>query len=297
VERGSSISDAMAEHDDCFDGVYRGMIKAGEAIGDLPSMLDRLATLTTKYVQARSAAIGAMVYPALLTVVAAVVFNIVTLCVVPRFGELFKSLDVPLPPTTAALITFSHVLRSQGWLIGLGAGALGMALYAGLRSGPGRRFRDRLMLKLPLVGKLIRGFTTARLLRLLGVLMESRVPALEALALARGALKNLLYVDLLDRTHKGVSQGLTIAAGLTNTDLIAPAALEALRSAETSGQMGSMLGSFADFMDDENATRLKVLTSILEPAILLVMGVLVALLAVSMFMPLFDLTAMTGGPK
>ena len=295
VERGSSISDAMAQHDDIFDGVYRGMIKAGEATGDLAAMLDRLASLTVKHVQARSAAIGAMVYPLLLMCVATVVFSVVTLGVVPRFGELFKSLGVPLPATTAVLLSVSTLLRSHGWLIVLGLAGAGVGLYYGAISRPGRRIVDKTVLKLPMVGKLVKGFTTARILRLLGVLMESRVPALEALGLARGALKNILYVELLDRTHQGVSQGLTIAAGLTSTDLIAPAALEALRSAETSGQMGPMLSSFADFMDEENAMRLKVLTGILEPAILLVMGVLVALLAVSMFLPLFDLTSMTGG--
>jgi type II secretory pathway component PulF len=297
VERGSSISDAMAQHDDCFDGIYRGMIRAGEATGDLPAMFDRLAGLTVKHVQARSAALGAMVYPALLICVATVVFNIVTLCVVPRFGELFKSLEVPLPSTTAALLAFSLFVRANWWLILLCLAGLGVGLALAARTRAGVRLRHALVLKLPLVGKLIKGFTTARILRLLGVLMEARVPALEALQLARGAVKNYLYVELLDRVHGGVAQGMTIASGLSNTDLIAPAALEALRSAEISGQMGPMLTSFSDFMDEENGIRLKVLTSIMEPVILLVMGVMVALLAVSMFLPLFDLTAMTGGKQ
>ncbi len=297
VEGGASLSEAMIQNSGCFDGVYSGMVRAGEATGDLPDMLERLSALTTRHFQARTAALGAMVYPALLICVATVVFGVITLGVVPRFGLLFKSLDVPLPPTTHALLNFSAMLRSCGLYIAGGLTALAIIAWSWIKSAPGKRALDGLVLNLPLLGKLVKGLLTARILRLLGVLMDARLPALDALHLARGALSNSLYINLLDRTSDGVADGKTIAAGLTNTDLISPAAVEALHSAETSGRMGEMLTSFSDFMDEENGLRLKLLTSIIEPAILLFMGLIVALLAISLFLPLFDLTAMAGGPQ
>ena len=295
LEEGSALSEAMASHPECFDSIYRHMIAAGESGGELAGMLDRLAELTHKRLHIRSAIQGAMIYPCLLSVVALSVLVLLMVFVIPRFGELFDSLDAEQPPSTAVLLAASDIARNYWWalIIGLVGVIVGLKTY--FRSAGGKRAFDSLVLRLPKIGGIVRSFATARIVRMLGVLLESRVPVLEALALTRDTTSNVHYTELMDRAERAVSQGEEISSVFGDTDLITPAVYEATRSGEKSGQVGPLLLNLAEFLDEENEGTLKALTSIIEPVILIVMGLLVGFVALSMFMPLFDVTSMTGG--
>ena len=295
VEEGATLSAAMEFHPGAFDPVCRSLISAGESGGSFDQMLDRLATLTRRQLHVRNAVIGALIYPALLIAVAVAVLTTMLLFVLPRFETLFDTLDVALPPTTQLLMAASDFLRSYWWTVPLAAAALGAAARAWLRSEGGRRSVDTLLLRLPAVGPIVKNFAVARIARVLGVLINGRVPLLEALALARTTARNVNYVELVARAEEAVTRGSTMSSAFAVGGLVSPSLCEAIKSGEQSGQMGPLLLSIADFLDEDNEVVLKSLTSIMEPAILIVLGVLVGFVALSMFMPLFDLTAMTQG--
>lgn len=295
VEEGATLSAAMDLHPDVFDPVCRSLIAAGESGGSFDQMLDRLATLTRRQMHTRNAVLGALIYPALLVVVAISVLITMLLFVLPRFATLFDTLDVALPPTTQILMSMSDFLRSYWWTLPIAGIGATLAVRAWVASKNGRRQVDTLVLRLPAIGPIVKNFAVARIARVLGVLINGRVPLLEALALARSTARNVNYVDLVSRAEEAVIRGSTMSSAFAAGGLVSPSLCEAIKSGEQSGQMGPLLISIADFLDEDNEVVLKSLTSILEPAILIVLGVLVGFVAVSMFMPLFDLTSMTQG--
>ncbi len=294
LEGGLPLSAAMAARPDCFDEVYRNMISAGETSGKLTIVLERLAQLIRKRVHVRRTVQGAMIYPILLTVVSTAVFVVMLLFVVPRFKMLFDSLAVPLPSTTRMLIDLSDGLKAY-WPVAIGvlvSAGVGIKLF--MSSAAGRRVCDTLVLKLPWVGNLVRSFATARIARLLGVLLDSHLPVLEALQLTRGAVANMHYRELMDLASESVSRGQSISLAFKGSDLVHPSIYEATRSGEQSGQLSPLLLDVADFMDEENEVLLKGVIGIIEPVMLITMGVLVGFVALSIFTPLFDATGLVG---
>jgi type IV pilus assembly protein PilC len=295
VEEGSTLAEAMAEHPKAFDAVARSLISAGESGGSFDVMLDRLAVLSRKQLQVRNAIIGAMIYPALLILVAIGVLALMLLFVLPRFAGLFETLDVELPPMTKMLMACSAFLRSYWWAIPIVGGGAFFGIRSWLQTTQGRRAVDRTLLKLPAVGMIVRSFSVARIARVLGVLLAGKVPLLEALGLARQTVSNHKYVDLVARAEEAVTRGGNVSTVFAATDLVSPALCEAIRAGEQSGQMGALLLNIADFLDEENEVVVKSLTSILEPIILIVLGLVVGFVALSMFLPLFDLTSAAHG--
>lgn len=295
VEEGAPLSSTMRLHPDIFDPVCRSLISAGESSGNLSVMLDRLATICRKQLHLRHTVIGALVYPTLLIAIGFCVLLAMLLFVLPRFSILFESLDTPLPPTTQALMWVSQALRTYWWAAlvpTLGAAA---ALYLRFRSEAGQQGIHALMLNLPKVGRLSRSLMSARLSRMMGTLLESRVPLLEAMQLTRQAVVMVPYAKLFERAEQSVSRGEPVSSILCNTDLIAACVQEALRNGEASGNVGQPLIHMADFLDEENDVVVKSLTSIIEPLILIVLGVVVGFIALSMFLPLFDLVSAANG--
>jgi type IV pilus assembly protein PilC len=295
VEEGATLSAAMDTNPGVFDPVCRSLISAGESGGSFDEMLDRLATLTRRQMHVRNAVIGALIYPTLLVVVAVSVLATMLLFVLPRFATLFETLDVALPPTTKMLMAMSDFLRAYWWSVPVVGVAGFVGVRAWVRSAAGRRWVDSVVLKLPAVGPIVKNFAVARIARVLGVLINGKVPLLEALVLARTTARNLNYVDLVARAEDAVTRGATMSSAFATGNLVSPSLCEAIKSGEQSGQMGPLLLSIADFLDEDNEVVLKSLTSILEPAILIGLGILVGFVALSMFMPLFDLTSMTQG--
>jgi type II secretory pathway component PulF len=295
VEEGSTLSEAMAEHPQAFDAIARSLISAGESGGGLETMLDRLSVLSRKQLHVRSAVVGAMIYPSLLIIVAIGVLALMLLFVLPRFAGLFDTLDVKLPPMTQFLMTCSEFLQGYWWSLPIVGAVAFFGARSWMRTAAGRRAIDTALLRLPAVGAIVRSFSLARISRVLGVLLAGKVPLLEALGLARQTVSNCKYVDLVARAEDAVTRGSNVSTVFAATDLVNPALCEAIRAGEQSGQMGPLLLNIADFLDEENEVVVKSLTSILEPVILIVLGVLVGFVALSMFLPLFDLTAAAHG--
>lgn len=294
LENGSPLSEAMKAHPNCFDNVYVHMISAGESSGKLTVLLDRLATLTRKRAHVINTVRSAMAYPILLASVAVLVLAAMLLFVVPRFAEMFHSLGVPLPTMTAIMIGASAWLQQYWWalLIALAAAGVGLKFY--LATPGGKRVWDGLVLKVPKLGTITKSFVTARIVRLLGLLTDSHLPIQEILRLTRLTTTNVHYADLLARAEDAVAHGEPISTAFKDSSLISPSVYEAIRSGEQSGQVGPLLLELADFLDEENETTLKSLTSIIEPMLLVVMAAMVGVIAMSIFLPLFDVTEMIG---
>lgn len=295
VEHGLTLYEALGKAPKYFDEVYRNIIKAGEASGSLPTMLDRLATLTRKQVQVRSQITGAMVYPSLLILISIGVLAIMLTVVMPRFTGMFESLDVPLPATTMMLMAASDILRAFWWAVLLGCVGGAVALHFGIRTPTGKRVKDGLMLTVPVLSDVTRSYATARIARLMGVLIECNVPLLETIQLVRNATGNSRYEAMMIQAEETVITGEPVSAAFADDKLIEPAFYEAVRNGEQSGRLSMLMVTVADFMDEENDTRLRALTSLFEPLILVFLGLMVGGIAISMFMPMFDLTSMAGG--
>ena len=295
VEEGAALSDAMADHPRYFDDVCRSLISAGEAGGKLDGMLERLAKLARAEAHVRTSIVGAMVYPAVLILISIGVLTALMTFVLPRFAGLFEQLGSPLPPTTKVVMAMSDLLRGYWWaaILAIAGAAFGFRLWAATPGG--RRAIDTFLVRAPVLGKLVRSFVAARVTRLLGIQLESKVPLLDALRLTRQAAGNLLVRDLITRAEDAATRGEPISVAFANGDLISPTICEAIRSGEQTGQMATLLVSVADFLDEENEVVIRSLTSLIEPLILVVLGVLVGFVALSMFLPLFDLTATTSG--
>jgi len=215
--------------------------------------------------------------------------------VLPRFEGLFKSLDTPLPPTTKVLMAASHLLRERWYFAAGGVALVGFSFKMWITSTTGRLSIDRFSVRAPQVSKVTRSFATARIARVLGVLVAGKVPLIDAIKLTRLSSNNTLYQALLDRAEDAVTRGENISSAFADPVLIHPSVCEALRSAERSGQIGPVLLSMADHLDEDNEILVKSAASIIEPLILMILGVLVGGVAISMFLPLFDLTAAGGG--
>src|SRR4051812_1787720 len=295
VEEGAQLSDAMRAQPQIFDAVTRSLVHAGETSGQLVNMLDRLACLTRKQLHLRSSIRGAMVYPIVLCCIGVVVTNLMLLFVLPRFAGLFKNLDTPLPPTTKMLMALSGFLTEDWYWVILGVGAIVGGGWAWLNKFGGWQTVQTAILKLPKVDKMVRSMLSAHVSRMLGTLLQSQVPLMDALQLTRESCTNAHYVKLLTQAEDYVGKGQPISAVLSNSDLITPSVQEAIRNAEQSGDMGGPLVHMADFLDEENEIVVKALTSLLEPMILIILGALVAGMAISMFLPLFDLVSAAHG--
>lgn len=295
VEEGSPLSEALGRHPDYFDQVYRNVVLAGESSGSLDTMLDRLASLSRKQAQLRMQLTGAMVYPAVLILISIIVTVVMLTLVLPRFTGLFETLDTPLPGTTVALMWMSGLLRAYWWaiLLVLVGGVVGGRRWS--KTPAGGAWIDRMMVTVPKISELTRAFATAKIARLMGVLVECNVPLLDAIELSRNATGSTVYAGLMSGAHETVVRGELASSAFSNDKLIDPAFYEAVRNGEQSGKLGPLLLTVADFLDEDNDVRLRSATSLIEPLILVVLGVVVGGIAISMFLPLFDLTATAGG--
>ena len=295
VEEGIALSEAMRAHPQYFDDVCRSLISAGEAGGKIDAMLDRLAKLTRTEAHVRSSVKGAMVYPAVLILISIGVMVLLLTFVLPRFAGLFETLGSPLPPTTKMVMAVSHFLLGYWWaLIGGGVAAF-FGFRAWIKTPVGHRLFDTFMVRGPMIGKINKSFCTARIARLLGIQLESKVPLLDALKLTRQDAGNLLFQDLIATAEEAATRGQSVSSAFAASSLISPTITEAIHSGEQTGQMSTLLTSIADYLDEENEVVVRSLTSIIEPVILIVLGIMVGFVAVSMFLPLFDLTSTTSG--
>lgn len=291
IEEGGTLASALQDMPEYFDPITCGLISAGESSGNLEEMLDHVSRLKQKQLRIRRQIIGALTYPALVVLVSMnVVFALMSV-VLPRFSDLFATLNVPLPPSTKVLMTVSTTLQSYWWLAGGAVVCAAVVMWRYLISAHGRRLIDTALVRLPVVSTVVCSLITARVVRLLGVLLGSHLGMLEALRLTQGAAGNYHYAELLGKAEEAATMGNSLSSAFSDSGLIAPSVYEALHSGEQSGSIDSLLITVADFMDEDNEVVLSSVMSIVGPAILACLGVFIGFVAVSLFLPLFDLTA------
>jgi type II secretory pathway component PulF len=297
VEEGVPLSEAMAARPEYFDGLSRSLIAAGETAGKLPLMLERIGNLARKEVKIRSNIIGSMVYPALLISVSVSVLATMMMVVLPRFAELFENLGAAVPPSTQALMQISDAMRTYWWAVAGGIAVVVGGFVKWQSTATGKRARDRMLLRLPFIGGIIRNFATARIARLMGILLDSYLPLLDVIRLVRESMGHHEYDAVLARAEQAVIDGQAMSTAFEDGRVINSSMYEALRNGEQSGQIAPLMTTVADFLDEDNEVVVKSLTSILEPVILIGLGLVIGFVAVSMFLPLFDLTASASAPQ
>lgn len=295
LEEGDSLTVSLDSHPEVFDAVFRSLVAAGESSGHLDTMLQRISVLTRKQAQIRSSLLGAMVYPMLLIGIALLVTGLLIAVVLPRFAGMFESLDTELPASTSLLMGVSDFVRSYWWGVipAIVAGLVGAVRW--VTSDAGSQKISVWTLGIPKFGQIQRSFMTAHITRLMGVLLDARVPMLEAIELTRESVSNPRYVDLLNRSEEAVTRGESISSAFIEGGLMIPSACEAVRNGEQTGRLAEVLVHISDYLDEDNETFVKSASSLIEPIIMVGLGLMVGFVAISMFLPLFDLTAAAGG--
>ena len=291
VEEGSTLAAAMAQFPNVFDQVYTNMVGAGEMSGNLDSIFKRLAAMARQSERLRSKVIAAMIYPVLLTSIAMGVMGVLTFFVLPRFESVFEEMNVDLPGSTKALLNLSNTVRNNVLVSILTVVGVIAAIIYWTRTAAGQRTIMRNSVRLPLVGKLVSSIHIARIMRLLGLLVDSSIPLLESLELTGAATKNYLFTELVDKMRKSVIDGRPMYPALEHCAFVTPGIGQMVRTGEENSRIGMIANLLADHLDDDNETKVNTLTSILEPVILIVMGVIVGIVALSLVLPMFDLSS------
>jgi len=293
VEEGDSLAAALEAEGAAFDPVFRSMIAAGEATASLPDVFGRLSHLAQQQLQVRKMIIAALVYPAVLVVLLIGVMCVLLFFVVPRFSVLFSNLRSPMPASTRFLFDLSAWLKN-GWPYVL-AGAFAL-VAAGVIAWclPGTRARlDALTLRLPVIGKLAARLILARVIRVWAAMLRCHVPLLEAIRQSRDAVSNVAFLNMIAQVEETVSSGGRMAQAIAATNLADPIIVSALRTGEENGRLVEAVDFVSSWMDDDNTSAVQSLTRLAEPLLLALMGVVVGFVAMSLFLPLFDL-AMAG---
>ena len=289
VLAGHPVAQALASHPGDFPELYRTLVAAGEASGQLPQVMLRLAEYTEDRQALRSKVTLAFVYPAIVTLVAILVVTGLLTWVVPQVVQVFRNTHQTLPILTRALIALSDFLRAWGWLILLGvAGAVAVFLRA-LRDARLRTRWHALLLRVPVVGRLIRGLNTARLASTLAILVSSRVPLLGALTAGVGVISNLPMRQALVDAERQVREGASLSRALGATHMFPPVMVHLIAGGEASGTLDHMLERVAVIQAQEVENRVSIMTSLMEPLLILAMGAMVLLIVLAIRLPIFDL--------
>ncbi|MBS3780807.1 MAG: type II secretion system F family protein [Desulfovermiculus sp.] len=295
VEGGSSLSEALAKHRDVFDSLYTNMVHAGETGGVLDLVLDRLAVYIEKAANLKSKVKGAMVYPAVVSVVAVAVIAIILIFVIPTFESMFADFGGALPLPTKVVIDLSRWVKGNVlFIIGAVIGAV-IAFRLFYAWEKGRILVDRWLLFLPLFGPLLRKVTVARFSRTLSTMVSSGVPILYALDIVAKTSGNKTVEIGVHKAMLSISEGQTLAEPLDATGVFPPMVIHMISIGETTGALDSMLGKIADFYDDEVDVAVSTLTSLIEPIMIVFLGVLIGGLVVSMYLPIFKIAGTVGG--
>jgi type IV pilus assembly protein PilC len=309
VESGSSLSEAMAKHPGVFDPLYTNMVKAGEAGGILDTILLRLSEFKEKSQRLRSKVQGAMVYPIVVSLVACGLLTFITVFVVPKFREVFASIPGPggrpleLPALTQVVLGVAEWMlpgnrfmlpdeKGRGWgivWIPLILLAIFFGIKAATRTPGGRQFFDRLKLRLPLFGPVTRMGIVARFTRTLGTLLSSGVPILDALNIVKGSIDNVVLQDAIQGVHDSIKEGENMAEPLGKSGIFDDMVVNMIDVGEETGELDKMLIRIADNYDQQVDVRLQALVSILEPTLIVFMGVAVGLIVFAIFMPMLQL--------
>jgi type IV pilus assembly protein PilC len=289
VESGASLADAMKKHPKVFDSLFTNMIAAGEAGGILDTILKRLATYIEKNVKLKGQVKSAMIYPVAIVIIAGLVVGVILWKVIPTFANLFAGLGAQLPLPTRVVIALSNNLVRFGPFLIVGAGALSYAFKSYYATANGRRAIDRIVLKLPILGILMRKIAVARFCRTLSTLLASGVSILEALDITAKTAGNAIVEDAIQVTRTSIERGETIARPLKDTAVFPPMVVQMIGVGEATGALDTMLGKIADFYEEEVDVAVAGLLTLLEPVMIALLGGTVGGIVIAMYMPIFDL--------
>lgn len=290
VETGTSLSVAFRKHPMQFNSLYCNLVEAGEAAGILEQILDRLAVYEEKTLALKSKIKSAMMYPVAVLIVAFVVLAVILIFVVPVFAEVFTSFGADLPAPTLAVMWMSQQFVKYWWLIfGVIGGGSYFFMQAWRRSERVQIAMDRLFLRMPVFGELVRKSVLARWTRTLSTMFGAGVPLVEALDSVGGAAGNAVYAQATEQIQKEVSTGTSLTMAMQNSAVFPTMVLQMTAIGEESGSLDHMLGKAAEFYEEEVDEMVKGLSSLMEPFIIVILGTLIGGIVVSMYLPIFKI--------
>jgi len=289
VEKGSSLSQAMAKHPKAFGRLYVSMVRAGEVGGALDSVLMRLADTIEKQVELRRKVKSAMTYPLVVAILVLTIVTAMLLFVIPMFQGIYKQLGGTLPAPTQVLINISNVCRKLWYVIFVVEVAGAFAFKRWINSEEGRKQWDAIKLKVPIFGKLVRKTALARFSRTLSALVRSGVPILESLDIVAETAGNYVVAKAVRETQAAVKRGDPLSKKLEEHPVFPPMVVQMMAVGEETGALDEMLDKIADFYDQEVEATVDALTSLIEPLLIVVMGVCVGGMIISLYLPMFNI--------
>lgn len=290
VREGSSLADALRKNPKAFSTLYVNMVSAGEASGTLEITLSRLADFLEERVQFQGRIAAALAYPALMTVVGVGVLFFLFSFVLPRVVGMFDDMKQQLPFITLFLLWIVRFISAFWWLILIAVGAAAFFLKRYLATPAGREKADIKVLKLPVIGGLIRMIAVSRFTRTLGTLLQGGVPALTALDIVKSVVGNTVLADAIQRARENVREGESLADPLRRSGLFPPVVIQMVAVGEKSGELEKMLLRISDSMDRTVDTRITALMSLLEPVIILIMGAIVGVIVIAIMLPILQMS-------
>lgn len=289
VNEGSSLADAMSKHK-CFSTIYVNMVRAGESSGALEVVLERLAEFLESQAQLKSKVMGAMMYPAVMMSVGGLVMIVMLTTVVPKISKIFLHAKIQLPLMTRILIGTSSLISNYWWLILIFAFAGGYLLRRYIKKPVGKLKWDRLKLKIPVVGRLIEMISVARFSRTLSTLLASGVPLLASLQIVRNVLSNQVLENAIDEVREAVKEGEDIGTPLKRSGCFPPMVTHMISIGEKSGQLENMLNRVATSYEQQVQVRVGMLTGLLEPVMILLMGGGVGFIVFAILTPIMQMS-------
>jgi len=292
VEGGTALAEALSKQPLYFDDLFVNLVSAGEQAGALETLLDKIATYKEKTEAIKKKIKKALFYPTAVMVVALIVTTILLIFVIPEFESLFQGFGADLPGFTRAVIDLSEFVRAKGWFIAIGVfGAFSGFMYVKKRSRKLREILDRMSLKMPVIGPILEKASVARFARTLSTMFSAGVPLVEALESVAGATGNIVYEIAVLQIRDEVATGQRLQRAMDNTDLFPNMVIQMIAVGEESGSLDEMSAKVADFYEDDVDNAVDGMSSLLEPLIMAILGVLVGGLVIAMYLPIFKMGA------
>jgi type IV pilus assembly protein PilC len=295
VEEGSTFADALKQHPEVFDDLFVNLVAAGEIGGILDIILNRLAAYIEKAAKLKKKVKGAMTYPIVVMVIAVLVVGVILIFVIPVFQSMFADFGKALPVPTQIVVAMSNFIQSYILYIIVGVVLLVFAFRRFYKTEKGRALVDRLILKVPVFGMLLRKVAVAKFTRTLGTMISSGVPILDSLDIVAATAGNMTIEDAIRETRQSISEGRTIAEPLADSEVFPSMVVQMISVGEATGALDTMLGKIADFYDDEVDAAVDALTAMLEPFMMVFLGGTIGGLVVSMYLPIFQMAGAMGG--
>ena len=292
VRAGSSLSEAFASHGSLFPGVYTASLLAGEKSGSLEQVIRRYVAYVKIVSGVKRKTISALVYPAILLLLSCIVVGIIVLRVVPEFGAFYNQFGKDLPLSTRIIVSFSNFAGTYFFLMLFGAIAAAAAFVAWLRKPGHRRRFDKWILSIPMLGGIAQKFATSQAARTLATLLGGGIPLVNAIDVAARSISNQYMAYQLTLAAQQVREGRSLAASMLQSGAFPDVAIKMVEVGESTGALQEMLNSLSEFYDEEIETNLTRFITIVEPALLVIMGIIIAALLLSLYMPLFNLSSM-----